>query len=142
MPEGRSQEAGQHAVAGAVAEPVGGLDLIDATADHHVEMIIEQPVDHARRARRVIGGIAVDQHIDVGLDVGEHPAHDVALALPALATHDRTRFARDRRGAVARIVVVDVDRGRGQRLAEIRDDGRDRRFLVIAGHQHRDAKLR
>ena len=41
----------------------------------------------ARRARRVVGGVAVDQHVDVGLDVGEHAPHHVALALVRLAPH-------------------------------------------------------
>ena len=33
------------------------------------------------RGAGVIGVVAVHQHIDVGLDVGEHAAHDIALAL-------------------------------------------------------------
>ena len=123
-----------------MAASVGGLRLVDAKADHHVEMLVAQPVDHARSARRVVGRIAVDQHVDIGFDVGEHAAHDVTLALALLAAHDGAGLARKARGAVVRIVVVDVDLGRGQRRAKTGDDGRDRRLLVVAGHQHRDAR--
>ena len=66
----------------------------------------------ARRARRIVGGVAVDQHVDVGVDVGEHAPHHVALALVRLAAHDGAGRARDLDGAVGRIVVVDVDRRR------------------------------
>ena len=51
--------------------------------------IVEQAVDHLRRGGGVVGAVAVDQHIDVGLDVGEHAAHDIALALQRLAADDR-----------------------------------------------------
>ena len=39
LAEHRSQKAGQHPVAGAMAGPIGGLGLVDAKAHHHVEMI-------------------------------------------------------------------------------------------------------
>ena len=42
----------------------------------------------ARRARRIVGGVAVDQHVDVGFDVVEHPPHHVTFALMGLAAHD------------------------------------------------------
>jgi hypothetical protein len=62
----------------------------------------------------------------------------MALALAPLAAHLGAGLARDRDGAIRRIVVVDVDlRGR-QRFAEIRNHGRDRGLLVVARHQDRD----
>ena len=83
-------------------------------------MIVDQRIDHARRARRVIGRIAIDQHVDVGIDIGEHPPHHMALALAALAAHLGAGRARDLDGAIRRIVVVDEDFGRRQRLCENR----------------------
>src|SRR5262245_54673715 len=68
--------------------------------------------------------------------------HYVALALMRLAAHFRAGGAGDRDGAVFRIIVVDVDGGRRQRLAEAGNDGRDRRLLVVAGHQHGNAQIR
>ena len=131
-------EAGQQPVAGAMAEAVGRLLAIDADGHDHVEPVVDQLVDHRRRARRVVGGVAVDQHVDVGLDVGEHAPHHVALALVGLAADHGAGLLRRLDGAVGRIVVVDVDRGVRQRGAEIGHDLGDRALLVVARHQHRD----
>ena len=125
-----------------MAGPIGGLGLIDAKAHHHVEMIRHQRIDHARRAGGIIGRIAIDQHVDVGIDVGEHAPDHMALALAAFAAHLGAGLARDLDGAVRRIVVVDEDFGRRQRLAKIGDHGRDRGFLVEARHQNRNPQLR
>ena len=99
-----------------MAGPVGGLRLVDTKAHHHVEMIRQQPLDHARRAGGIIGRIAVDQHIDVGVDIGEHPPHHMALALTAFAAYLGAGRARDLGGTVRRIVVVDENFGRRQAL--------------------------
>jgi hypothetical protein len=90
------------------------------------------------RARRVIRGIAVDQHVDVGLDIGEHPPHHAALALVLLAADDSAGGGCRFDGTVGRIVVVDVDAGLWQRRAEIDHDLADGGFLVVARHQHRN----
>ena len=71
--------------------PVGCLLAVDACADHHVEALLDQPRDHHARARRVVGRVAVGEHIDVGIDIGEHAPHHVALALVGLAPHHRAR---------------------------------------------------
>ena len=112
--EHRGDEAGQQPVAGAVAAPIGGLLLVDARRHHHVEPLLDQPRDHGARARGIVGRVAVDQHVDVGVDVGEHAPHHVALALVGLSPHHRAGRAGDLGGAVGRIVVVDVDRGCGR----------------------------
>jgi hypothetical protein len=59
--------------------------------------------------------VAVDQHVDVGLDVVEHAPHHVALALVRLAADHGAGLLRRLDGAVGRVVVVDIDRGVGQR---------------------------
>ena len=89
-------------------------------------------------ARRVVGGVAVDQHVDVGVDVGEHAPHHAALALVLLAPDDGAGLGRRLDGAVGGIVVVDVDAGLRQRRAEIGHDLADGGLLVVARHQHRD----
>ena len=48
----------------------------------------QQRVDQLRRILRRIGAVAVGHQIDVGLDVGEHAPHDIALALARLADDD------------------------------------------------------
>jgi hypothetical protein len=60
------------------------------------------------------------------------------LPLAALAAHLRAGFARDRDGAIRRIVVVDEDFGRGQRLAKIGNDSCNRGLLIEARHQNRN----
>ena len=80
--------------------PVGGLGLVDAKPHHHVEMIRQQQLDHARRAGGVVGRVAVDQQVDIGIDIGEHPPHHMTLALAAFAAHLGARLARHRGGTV------------------------------------------
>ena len=110
--ENVGDKAGQHPVAGAVAGAIGRLVAIDAGRHHHVEPVADQFCDHRRRARRVIGGVAVDQHVDVGLDVVEHPPHHMALALMGLAADHGAGLLRGLDRAVGGIVVVDIDRSR------------------------------
>ena len=129
---------GQQPVAGAVAGAVGGHFAVDAVGDHHVEPVLEQPLDHAGGARRVVGRVAIDQHVDVGLYVGEHAPHHVAFALALFLVDLGAGGARRRGGIVGRIVVEDEDRGVRQRGAEVVDDLGDRHFFVVAGHQHGD----
>ena len=112
-----------------------------ARADDHVELLVEQQVDHRRRRGGIVGQVAVGHDVDVGVDVGEHAPDDVALALLA------SRCGRSRRPpprlarAVAAVVVVDVDGRAGQRGAEAGDGRRDRRFLIVARQEHGDARL-
>jgi hypothetical protein len=42
----------------------------------------------APAARRIVGRIAVGENIDIGVDVGQHAADDIALALKHLAPDD------------------------------------------------------
>ena len=49
-------------------------------ADDHVELLGEQLIDHRLRRAGIISEVAVSHYIDVGIDVGEHSAHDMALA--------------------------------------------------------------
>ena len=81
-------KAGQQPVAGAVAQAIGRLLAIDPDRADHVEPLGHELADHRARARRVVGGVAVDQHVDVGLDIGEHAPHHAALALVLLAADD------------------------------------------------------
>jgi hypothetical protein len=68
----RREETGQHPVAGAMAGPVSSFSPVDTKAHHHIEMVRQQPLDHARGAGGIVGRVAVDQHVDIGVDVGEY----------------------------------------------------------------------
>ena len=78
-------------------------------AHHHVRALGLQDVDQLRRILGRIGAVAVGHDIDVGVDVGEHAAHDIALALARLAHDSRAGGAGLERGQVLGIVVVDID---------------------------------
>ena len=69
-----------------------------ASAHDHVELFGQELFHHCRRGGGVVGVVAVDEDVDVGLDVGEHAPHDVALPGAVLGAKDRARRrALDRR---------------------------------------------
>ena len=104
-----------------MAAAIGVLLFVAPRADHHVELLGEQQVDHRRRGLGIVGEVAVGHDVDVSIDVGEHAADDVALALLALGADDGARLRRNLARAVAAVVVVNVDGRAGQRRAEPRD---------------------
>ena len=89
LPKMCATEAGEQPVAQPMARPVGRLFAVDAHRNDHVQPVAQQALDHRRRTRRIVGGVAVDQHIDVGIDVGEHAPHHAPLALARLSAHHR-----------------------------------------------------
>ena len=83
-----------------MAPSISGLFLIDAQAYHHVKTLVHELLDHAGGARGIVGRVAIDQDIDIGIDVGEHSPHHMALALTAFAAHLGAGFTGDGGGAV------------------------------------------
>ena len=78
-------------VAGLVPGPVGALLLhVAANAQHMIVRALQEGRDHGGQGRGVVGVVAVDHDVDVGLDVGEGPADHVALALALLTANDGT----------------------------------------------------
>jgi len=138
--EEHAEQRVQHAVAEGVPPAVRCRVVVLAHRRHHVEAVVDEPCDEVGRARRVVGGVAVDEDVDVGLHLGEHASHHATLARSLLAAHDRAGGARDHPGVVTGAVVVDVDRRLGQRGTEVGDDAPHRDRFVAAGHQHRDAR--
>jgi len=102
------------------------------------EPVGDELVDHGLRARCIIGRVAVDQHVEVGFDIIEHPPHHVTLALMGLAADHCARRCGGRDGAVCRVVVVNINTCAGQRRAEIGDHFGDCAFFIVTGHQNRD----
>jgi len=139
-----AEQTGEHPRQQPVAEAMTaaiGLDrLPHPAADHHVELLVEKALDQRRNGGRVVGRVAIGHDIDVGIDVGEHAADDIALALHPFGANNRAGGCGDLTGAIAAVVVVDVDSGVGQRGSETGDRLRDRRFLVVAGQQDCDSR--
>ena len=163
--EGLDQAPRQHAIAGehvgwalaeehaeqriecAVAEAMaaairGSVFLVVADAGDEVEVVADERCHHLRRARCIVRRVAVGHHVDVGIDFREHPAHDAALAGTRFVADDCTGGPGNVAGAIGGAVVVDVDHAAGQRGAEIGNDARDRRGLVVTRHEHCNPGLR
>ena len=138
--EEAGEQPGEDAVAEDMAAPIGVFRLVAAGSDDHVELLGEEHVDHRRGRGGLVGQVAVGHHVNVGVDVGEHPADDVALALLLFGADYRARLCRDLASAVAAVVVVDVDGGIGQRCLEPGDGRADRRFLIVARQKHGDLR--
>ena len=136
--EDMPHDAGQHPVAEAVAAPVALLGRIDAQSRHHVELLAGEHLDHGWCIRRVVGPVAIDQHIGVGLDIGEHPAHDVAFALAPLLPDGGAGARGNACRVVRRIIVIDEDTGIGQGAAEVGDNLADGDGFVPAGDEDGD----
>lgn len=109
----------------------------EAVAHGHVRLAGEDGI--AERAGRLggVGVVPVDHEVAGGVDVAEHLAADVALALARLEAHRGAVLPGDPGRAVGRVVVVDVDRGPGELAAEVVDDFADGDGLVVAGNDDR-----
>ena len=104
-------------------------------SDHHI-VAFEDLVHHGRGCVRGVGVVAVGHDVHVGVDVLEHGADHVALALTWLLADDGAFAGGDFRRVVGGVVVVHVDVGIGQRGFEIAHHLADGDFLVVAGKKH------
>ena len=112
-----------------------------ACAIDEVEIFFNHPADHARSGLGFVGRITVHQHINVGVNVGEHAADNISLSLASLVANNRARRPGDVDGAIARVVVVNVDCGRGQRLAKSLNGSTDCQLFIEARNKHGDVVL-
>ena len=125
-----------------MAGAVGRINLVAASPDHHVEILVQQLGDHGGRGPCLVGRVGIRHDVDVGVDIGEHAPHHVTFALTRFEPNDGAGGARDRPRVVAGIIVEDVDlRGRQSR-AEIGDGPADRHLFVVAGQHHRNSQPR
>jgi hypothetical protein len=115
-------------------------------AVHHVGHAVEERLEQGA----VLGGVVLevgvlDDHV-LGRGLGEPPAQRRALALVVgLEEHPDAGVVEPGEhvaGAVGRAVVDDDDLGRPRRGHDLVDHGRDRRPLVVAGHDDGQAGMR
>ena len=107
----------------------------EAVADHHV-VAFEHLGHHGGRGVGRVGIVAVGHHVHVGIDVLEHGANYVALALARLPADDRAFGLGDLGGAVRGVVVVHVDGRIRQGVLEVAHHLADGDLLVVAGEEY------
>ena len=126
-----------------VAEVVEGAFVLgevgggEAVADDHIDLFFEHQTHHLGCMLGGIGVVAVGHEVAVGLHLAEHAADDVALALHVFVAHDGAGGGGLLDGAVGGVIVVDIDVGLGQHLAEIAHHLADGLLFVIARQQYR-----
>ena len=84
----------------------------EAIPDYHV-IAFENLLDHGRSSIGWVGIIAVGHDINIGIDVLEHGADDIALALTRFLADDCPLLFGYFGSVIRRVVVVDVDSGIG-----------------------------
>ena len=117
---------------------IGDLVIVDTAADDHVELAIDQSLDHPAGTRRVICRVAVDEHIDIGINVGKHPPDHVPLALQRLRSHHGARSSRFGCGRIRGVVVVDKNSRVRQAAGEIAHHGTNRLRFVETRNDYAD----
>ena len=122
-----------------MAAPVGFLDLGLARADDHIQILAHQPCNERRCGGGFIGRVTVRHDIDIGLNVGEHAADDMTLALHPFGADNRPGGAGGVNRRVAAVIVININGGTGQRGAEIGNSLPNRCGFVVAREDHGDA---
>ena len=141
VPKLQDTSLAEHDIGDPVTGPVGAQGCAEASGADHVQLTTDQHRLHAGSRGGIVGVVAVDQEIDVRLDIGEHAADDMALALQPFPPHHGARGTRVQHGMVGGVIVIDIDNRVGQRRLEVGDDPADRGLLVAAWYQHRHARL-
>lgn len=112
----------------------------EAVSDYHV-IAFENLLDHGWGGIGRVGIVTVGHDIDISIDVLEHRADDIPLALAGLLTDDYTFSRGDFRGVICGVVVVDVDSGVRQCHLEVPDDFTDGDFFVVTGEKYRNLRF-
>jgi len=86
--------------------------------------------------------VSIDEHVYIGLDIGEHPPHDVAFALQRLAAHKGSSCERQIHRAIGGIVIEDKNPRLRQDRTEVADHFGDGGLFVVAGDEDGDARCR
>src|SRR3546814_16226948 len=73
------EDAREHDVSKAMPPAIGRIDLRRARAHDNVELVFQQAAHNPRRGGSVIATIAIRTDIDVGANIGEHAADEIAI---------------------------------------------------------------
>ena len=99
--------------------------------NHHIRLMFQYLLRHLCRIFQRVGIVTVDHDIAECIDLAEHPADHIALALPRLRTHHCAGFPGQFRGTVRGIVVIDIDHRLRQSRLRVLYHFRYGLFLVI-----------
>ena len=99
-------------------------------------MLFQNEPYHFRCGLSRVCIVAIDQDIGIGIDFPEHPAHHVALALLVFVANDCAGFFGKSGCAIGRIIIVDINSSRWQRILEVFYYFFDGFGFVIARYQN------
>ncbi|MNE89854.1 hypothetical protein D3C80_1873090 [compost metagenome] len=77
-----------------------------ACANHHIGPFRQQCTDQFLGIGWRIGAITISHHINISLDIGKHPPHDMPFTLTALSQNFCTSQHSLQGRAVGRVVVI------------------------------------
>ena len=99
--EEESDQGVEHLIALSMAGAVCRVVLVvNAAAQYVIEVFTYQKVDHFGCSGSIVGVVAVDHHVNVGIDVCECATHNIALALTSFLADDCTGSLRNLSGTV------------------------------------------
>lgn len=108
-------------------------------SDDHI-VSLEHFGDHGGSRVGRIGVVTVSHNVYVGIDILEHGAHDIPLALTRLFTHHGSFGRCYLRGTVGGIVVIDVNGRTREGRAKITYHFAYGDLLVVAGEENGDVR--
>ena len=123
----------------AIAEVVEGTLILleigrgQAVADYHIRIALQYHIRHLPPVLRRVGVVSVYHDITLGVNLPEHPADDIALALLVFVADHGAGCAGKLCGVILRVVVIDIDDGLGELTLPVCDHLFDGFAFVVAG---------
>ena len=105
----------------------------------HVGLMEKHPIRHLPGALRRVCVIAVHHDVTLGIDLPEHAADHVALALSVLMPDDGARSFGDGGRIILRVVVIDIDYRFRQHSPEITYDLLNCFCFIVARYENRNS---
>src|SRR5690349_5594229 len=107
-PEDSLNDIAEKPVSDAVTESIRVNNRVEASSIDEIEVFLEERNDERGRDRSIICVVSVDENVDVGINIGEHPPYDISFALAPLSLDESSSILGARVGVISRIVVVDI----------------------------------
>ena len=104
-------------------------------ADHHV-IAFENFLHHCGSILSRVGVIAIDHYVSISVNILEHGADDISLALARLMTNYCTSLLSQLSSVVSGIIVIHVDSGVGKNSPKISHHLGNSNCFVIARNEH------